>query len=284
MSSLADPATTSGRPMPILTTTRGFAPRLSLSLRLAFTFSLSLSPCACGGTDFVKNEYEAEAIDHSEDWMDEAAPRPQSSERAITEAGGSRRGDLFRNTYYDFPAEGGGTKNAKVFDASCQPIASVTKDFHDKVCVQGSGRLSTGETVSFAKRDCACAAECPRSGQKICFEKLDPKAFPSGRGSLGTPVTPLRTVAVDPAVVPLGSVLFIPEFEGLTRPDNKKHDGCFLAEDRGSKVVGRHIDIFTGDPAVTQTWNQLMPSNEGVHVEIGATRCAHLKPAASAAP
>ncbi len=63
--------------------------------------------------------------------------------------------------------------------------------------MQGSGRLGAGQTVSFAKRDCACAAVCPRTGQKICFERLDPARFPSGRGASGGPITPLRTVAVD---------------------------------------------------------------------------------------
>jgi 3D (Asp-Asp-Asp) domain-containing protein len=229
----------------------------------------------CGGTDYVKGEYEAQEIDHHDDWLDAPPARPAASAVAAS----SRRGDLFRNTYYDFPSEVAGKKTAKVFDASCAPIASVTQAFHDQVCLQGSGRLSTGETISFAKRDCACAAECPKSGQKICFEKLDPKSFPSGRGSLGTPIVPLRSIAVDPEIVPLGSVVFIPEYEGLSRPDGSKHDGCFVAEDRGSKVVGRHVDVFTGDPSVTRTWNLAMPSNEGVHVELDAARCSHLRPA-----
>ena len=126
---------------------------------LPLSLSLSLSLVACGGTDFVKREYEAGPIDHSGDWMDDAGPRPESSERVVID-GAARRGDPFRNTYYDFPAEGAGAKNAKVFDPSCQPIASVTKEFHDKVCMQGSGRLSTGETVSFAKRVSAFSASC----------------------------------------------------------------------------------------------------------------------------
>jgi 3D (Asp-Asp-Asp) domain-containing protein len=191
--------------------------------------------------------------------------------RAIVEGGT----DLFRNTYYDFPREDPkSAKDATVFDASCAPIAKVAREFHDKVCVQGSGRLADGATISFAKRDCACADACPRTGQKICFERLDPAAFPSGRGALGKPITPLRSIAVDPNVIPLGSVVLIPEYVGLTRPDGKPHDGCFVAEDRGVKVIGRQVDVFTGDPSVTATWNQLVPSNRGVHVLVGDPRCA----------
>jgi 3D (Asp-Asp-Asp) domain-containing protein len=181
---------------------------------------------------------------------------------------------VFRNTYYDFPSEGAGEKDATLFDASCSPIARVTRRFHDQVCVQGSGRLAMGRTVSFARRDCGCASICPRTGQHICFESLDPARFPSGRGATGKPITPLKTVAVDTAVIPLGTAIFVPELAGLPRPDGSLHDGCFVAEDRGLKVVGRHIDVFTGDPSMTAQWNGLVPSNKGVHVRVGDPRCA----------
>jgi len=234
----------------------------------------ALWAASCGGTDFVKTSYEAQDLDTSGGWLD--APPAVESAQARLPPSGQRRADSFRNTYYDFPKEGVGKKDAKVFDASCRAIADVTKEFHDQVCLQGSGRLASGTTISFAKRDCSCALECPKSKQKICFEALDPKLFPAGRGAMGQAVTPLRTIAVDDAVVPLGSLVYIPEFDGLPRPDGTKHDGCFIAEDRGSAVQGLHIDIFTGDPATTKSWNQLVPSNGGVHVEVNAPRCEHL--------
>jgi 3D (Asp-Asp-Asp) domain-containing protein len=191
--------------------------------------------------------------------------------RALINSGAQE--ELFRNTYYDFPSEGAGAKESTIFDAACAPIARVTTDFHDRVCVQGSGRLEDGATVSFAKRDCACAAICPRTGQKLCFERLDPKRFPSGRGATGQPITPFYTVAVDSTVIPLGTRIYVPELVGLPRLDGSKHDGCFLAEDRGLKVVGRRIDFFTGAPANTARWNALVPSNRGVHVVMNDARC-----------
>ena len=200
-------------------------------------------------------------------------PRPTRA-GAAPAASSRTPSDVFRNTYYDFPREGSGAKEATLFDASCTPIASVPKAFHDQVCVQGSGRLASGATVSFAKRDCSCAATCPRTGQQVCFERLDPARFPSGRGAMGSPITPLRTVAVDSDVIPLGTVLFIPELAGLPRPDGTRHDGCFVAEDRGVKVVGNQIDVFTGDPSVTARWNALYPSNRGVHVRLNEARCS----------
>jgi len=182
-------------------------------------------------------------------------------------------GVLFRNTYYDFPREGPGVKAASIFDAACGEITKVTQDFHDRLCVQGSGRLEGGATVSFAKRDCACAAACPRTGQKICFERLSAARFPHGRGATGRAITPLRTVAVDTSVIPLGTAIYISEFAGVPRPNGTTHDGCFVAEDRGLKVTGRQVDVFTGDPAETARYNALVPSNQGVHVYMNDPRC-----------
>jgi 3D (Asp-Asp-Asp) domain-containing protein len=197
-----------------------------------------------------------------------AAPAPQA-------APGLAPG-MFRNTYYDFPSEGEGPKDAVLYDAACAPLSSVPRAFHDQVCVQGSGRLASGDTVSFARRGCACADVCPRTGQQVCFERLDPRRFPYGRGATGRPITPLRTVAVDSSVIPLGTSLFVPELVGLPLPGGGRHDGCFVAEDRGIKVVGRQIDVFTGDPAVTARLNALFPSNRGVRPVLDDARCRAL--------
>ncbi len=182
---------------------------------------------------------------------------------------------LFRNTYYDFPAvmSYSGT-SISLMGSACKPIAQVPKDFYDAVCVQGSGTLLDGSTVSFAKRNCSCAAVCPRTGQKICFDKLSREEFPWGRGARGTPITPLLTVAVDSDIIPLGTKLYLLEYDGVPRSSGgAPHDGCFIAEDRGMKVKGMHIDIFAGNPHSTAHFNQKVPSNVGVHVYIGTARC-----------
>ncbi|KYF67376.1 3D domain-containing protein [Sorangium cellulosum] len=204
--------------------------------------------------------------------------RPARAADAAQAARGTRTASdpgpgLFRNTYYDFPTEGGGPKDAVLYDAACAPLASVPRAFHDQVCVQGSGRLASGDTVSFARRGCACADVCPRTDQQVCFERLDPRRFPYGRGATGRPITPLRTVAVDSSVIPLGTLLYVPELVGLPLPGGGRHDGCFVAEDRGIKVVGRQIDVFTGDPAVTARLNALFPSNRGVRPVLDDARC-----------
>ena len=77
-------------------------------------------------------------------------------------------------------------------------------------------------------------------------------------------------------MVPVGTARYIPSFQGLRGPDGKPHDGCFVADDRGLAVRGKHVDVFTGDPATTRSWNAAVPSNRGVRVMVGASRCAHL--------
>lgn len=182
----------------------------------------------------------------------------------------------FKNTYYDFPSESDFEgEQVSLMNATCKPIVSVPRAFYESVCVQGSGTLKSGGTVSFAKRDCSCAAVCPRTNQQICFDLLDKQQFPWGRGATGKGITPLLTVAVDSSVIPLGTPLYIPEYDGVARDPSgtTKHDGCFVAEDRGLAVKGEHVDIFTGHREITQLWNRLVPSNRGVTVVVDSPKC-----------
>ncbi len=259
---------------------------------LAIFAASTLCAIGCGGSDWVRDDNRQRSagevwwgFDVDPDQAQKApaaspstAPATAASSLAIALEG--QKFETFRNTYYDFPQEPSTPETGQtrvVYGPECQPIRTVSQSFHDRLCVQGSGRLATGETVSFNRRDCACASICPRTDQKICFEALDPAKFPFGRGSTGRAITPLKSVAVDPQVIPMKSVLYIPDFHGLRGPDGKTHDGCFVAEDRGLKVRGKHVDIFTGNPSTTVSWNKAVPSNKGVKVIVGASRCAHLK-------
>jgi 3D (Asp-Asp-Asp) domain-containing protein len=182
----------------------------------------------------------------------------------------------FRNTYYDFPSETDYSgEQVQLFDGQCKSKSSVPRSFFESLCVQGSGLLKTGNAVSFNRRDCECAPVCPRTGQKICFDVLELAKFPWGRGATGQPITPLLTVAVDSAVIPLGTSIYIPEYVGLPRdPDQGgKHDGCFVAQDRGLRVQGQHVDIFTGQAAMTRLWNSLVPTNKGVTIVLRSAHC-----------
>ena len=83
------------------------------------------------------------------------------------------------------------------------------------------------------------------------------------------------TIAVDSDVIPLHTVVYIPDYDGLPRDGAGKtvHDGCFIAQDRGLRVKGRHVDVFTGDTGMTKMYNHLVPSNQGVTVVLDSPRC-----------
>jgi 3D (Asp-Asp-Asp) domain-containing protein len=191
--------------------------------------------------------------------------------------GGGRVLGKFRNTYYDFPSESDFSgETVALKNGSCKTIKEVARSFYEAVCVQGSGTLSSGSTVSFSKRDCACAPLCPRTEQHICFDELDAKAYPWGRGATGRAITPLLSVAVDTDLVPLDTPIYIPEYDGVPRDPSRSalHDGCFIAQDRGVRVKGEHVDVFTGHHELTTLWNTLVPSNRGVTIVLDSPRCA----------
>ncbi|HEY0462947.1 MAG TPA: 3D domain-containing protein [Polyangiaceae bacterium] len=192
-------------------------------------------------------------------------------------APGGRVLGSFRNTYYDFPSESDfNGETVPLKDPRCKTIKRVARAFYESLCVQGSGTLSSGSTVSFAKRDCDCAELCPRTGQHICFDQLDAKTYPWGRGATGRAITPLLTVAVDSELIPLDTPVYIPEYDGIPRDPahSATHDGCFIAQDRGVRVKGEHVDVFTGHREITALWNNLVPSNRGVTVIVDHPRCA----------
>lgn len=72
-----------------------------------------------------------------------------------------------------------------------------------------------------------------------------------GRGiraldSLGCRVSAMRTLAVDPRIIPRRTVLFIKETVGMLLPNGGVHDGYWYASDIGGGIKGKRIDMFTG--------------------------------------
>lgn len=75
-------------------------------------------------------------------------------------------------------------------------------------------------------------------------------SHPLGCGVRNIPLMPFRTIAVDPNVIPLESVVFVPELRGRQFRFNDRdfiHDGYLFAGDRGGAIKGRHIDVFMID-------------------------------------
>ncbi len=63
-------------------------------------------------------------------------------------------------------------------------------------------------------------------------------------------LSPTRTVATDPKVIPHGTVLYVPAARGaeVIMPNGRKiiHDGYFFAGDKGGAIKGNHIDVYIG--------------------------------------
>ncbi|MCX7785485.1 MAG: 3D domain-containing protein [candidate division WOR-3 bacterium] len=93
----------------------------------------------------------------------------------------------------------------------------------------------------FKKESCAEL----KDGRRISYLKKINKVRIVDRflGHSGYHITPMTSVAVDPAIIPLGSKLYIPMLTAIT---SQKHNGIVFAHDIGSLINGHSIDIFVG--------------------------------------
>jgi 3D (Asp-Asp-Asp) domain-containing protein len=128
-------------------------------------------------------------------------------------------------------------------------LAWVPEAFHSDLGLQGSGILPYGRLLNFEER-CSCAVPT-RRGDRICYAELKRTDFPFGRGAefKRQPywLQPFRSAAVDRAMVPIGSVLYIPALRERGLPHGAVHNGCVRAEDTGRAIQGLHLDLFAGE-------------------------------------
>jgi len=127
-----------------------------------------------------------------------------------------------------------------LYTGKCEPIADVTPDFASQLTIQGTGKLRDGRVLNVWGR-CSCE-------HSPCFKVTEAQW---GTGGTGRPLQPFRTVAVDPKVVKLGSLLYVPLLEGRTMPGRAPwggyvHDGCVVADDVGGGIQGNQLDLFVG--------------------------------------
>ncbi len=126
---------------------------------------------------------------------------------------------------------------------ACDPIAEVSKEFASQLAIQGTGKLRDGRVLNIWGH-CNCK-------HTPCF-KVTQTAW--GTAGTGRALQPFRTIAVDPRVVKLGSLLYVPLLEGRTMPGRQPwggyvHDGCVVADDTGGHINGNRIDLFVGRKA-----------------------------------
>lgn len=86
--------------------------------------------------------------------------------------------------------------------------------------------------------------------QKVSRVRFQVSVSNYGYGANRRLLVPYRTIAVDKTVIPIGSVIYIPEARGqtITLPTGEQvvHDGFFFAADAGSAIRGNHVDVFVG--------------------------------------
>lgn len=130
-----------------------------------------------------------------------------------------------------------------LYGPKCERIAEVSRAFQMQLQLQGTGKLRDGRVVNIWG-----ACKCDRSP---CYKVTELKW---GNGGNGRPLQPFRTVAVDPKLIKLGSLLYVPLLEGRTMPGRAPwggfvHDGCVVADDTGGGIKDRQLDLFVGRKA-----------------------------------
>lgn len=132
---------------------------------------------------------------------------------------------------FDYP----GPKDAVILVSGAE--VKVTAGFAKKLKLEGAGVLDDGRMVN-------------STGKNYVWVRIIDA--PYGLGSYKrTPLEPYRSIAVDPKVIPLGSIVFIYEARGMPLPPAADgttlfHDGFFRAIDVGSMINGTHIDVYAG--------------------------------------
>jgi 3D (Asp-Asp-Asp) domain-containing protein len=126
---------------------------------------------------------------------------------------------------------------------NCEPLADVSPEFASELALQGTGKLRDGRVLNIWG-NCAC-------GHSPCFKVTENQW---GSAGSGRPLQPFRTVAVDPKVVKLGSLLYVPLLEGRLMPGRAPwggfvHDGCVVADDTGGHIDGNRLDLFVARKA-----------------------------------
>ncbi len=135
-------------------------------------------------------------------------------------------------------------------------IKRVPRRFLRRLHVEGTGRLRDGRVVNWA---------APKR-----YVVVD-RSAPFGLGAQGRALIPFRSVAVDRNLIPLGTVFYIKEFDGVALPTGRQHDGCFVAADVGSAVRDRHVDLFA--PAYEQALAVMQQVPEWVTLRSPAAHC-----------
>jgi len=149
------------------------------------------------------------------------------------------------------------------------PLGRFPQVFVFELKLEGSAVLRNGQVLNYDGR-------CPY-GVGICFQTLEPRTHPLGKGGQGRALLPFRSVAVDPRFVPLGTPIYLPEVRGLLLPDGTHHDGCVRAEDTGGGIKRKELDLFVESYANYRFLDEQFGGTAHVTPHVEEPRCEYLR-------
>jgi 3D (Asp-Asp-Asp) domain-containing protein len=156
-----------------------------------------------------------------------------------------------------------------IYDRRGFYVGTFSEKFIWHLRMEGSGLLADGRVVNYSG---AC-----KYGTGTCFQQLDHREFPFGRGARRRTLVPFKSIAVDPRIVALGEPLYVPEFDGLRMPDGSIHDGCVRADDTGGGIKVHKLDFFVVSYGNFRTLLQEIWGVNWVTPYIEAPRCQYLR-------
>jgi len=136
----------------------------------------------------------------------------------------------FKVTFYWLVEEDNyqGNKTNPLYTPDGKLVGRFTSQFIKDFQIESCAMLSDGRVISYLKRSNRC-------------QVVD---LPIGAN--GYTLTELKSVAVDPSVIPIGSAIFIKDAADVPISDSLVHDGIFYAQDVGSAIKGNRIDVYLG--------------------------------------
>lgn len=157
-----------------------------------------------------------------------------------------------------------GTPDTSLGTCGGSPLATVVQEFADAVALEGTGKLLDDRVLNIG--GCGCM------GGYDCFLEIDAMAFPWGMGSMGNALVPFLSIATDTSVLPYGTWVYAPDFDGVPLPGSAGvHDGCLRADDVGGGINGLHIDFFAATEGNYQELVGQVPAQ--IPLYEGGTKC-----------
>lgn len=137
----------------------------------------------------------------------------------------------------------GGELRVGFADHNGQPYRSIGRELIERGALAG-GQVDAEAIKRWLRANPAEAAVVMRTNRRYVFFRELPAGEGGPPGALAVPLTPMRSVATDPAHVPAGALLFVDS----THPeDGSPLRRLLVSQDRGAAIVGAaRADLYWG--------------------------------------